>query len=121
MIKLFDDRTSAAAAGYETFNEGQHLAVDIPAEGCFTITARTSTGKLVTFCFVGGASCVDLRYHNSDLPKVVENSKFMGEPEIFQGKGEPTSTFHMIGFTKGGPNSFDTRRTLPVSLATILL
>jgi len=110
MIKLFASIAAAAKAGFATFNEGPHLAVDVPAEGNFTITARTSTGKMVTFCFVGGAACVDVMHHNSDLPEV-------------EGKNgtEPCHPFHMIGFTRGGPDSFDTRRTQPTSLATILL
>ena len=109
MTKLFPDIATAAKAGYATFNEGPHLAVDVPAEGNLTITARTSTGKLVTFCFVGGAGCVDLMYHNSDLPEVF--GKF---------SSEASRPFHMIGFTRGG-DAFDTRKTQPTTLATILL
>jgi len=110
MIKFFSKIAAAAAAGYATFNEGQHLAVDVPAEGNFTITARTSTGKMVTFCFVEGAYCVDVMYHNSDLPEVAGKNGT-----------EPCRPFHMIGFTRGGPDSFDTRNTQPTTLATILL
>ena len=110
MTKLFPDIATAAKAGYATFNEGPHLAVDVPAEGNLTITARTSTGKLVTFCFVGGAGCVDLMYHNSDLPEV--HGSFS--------TADTARPFHMVGFTKGG-TAFDTRKTQPTTLATILL
>ena len=59
----------AKNAGYAKFNSRDHLAVDIPNNGC-TITCRTSDGKKITFAFCpyeenGVPQCVDIQYHDS--------------------------------------------------------
>ena len=42
---------AAEAAGYATYNNGPHLAVDVP-DGSSTVTCRTSAGHVITFAFV---------------------------------------------------------------------
>ena len=59
----------AKADGYAEFNGYPHLCVDVP-DGGFTISAKTSEGKRVTFSFQpyrsgGPAQCVDICYHDS--------------------------------------------------------
>jgi hypothetical protein len=59
----------AVAYGYAEFNRNPHLCVDVP-DGSFTITAKTSEGKRITFSFLpykhdGPAKCVDIQYHDS--------------------------------------------------------
>lgn len=59
----------AKAAGYAEFNRQPTLCVDIP-DGGFTISAKTSEGKRITFAFMpyrnGGApQCVDVCYHDN--------------------------------------------------------
>jgi len=62
-----EDRESAERHGFAVFNGGPHLTVDVP-DGNFTISARTSDGKRVTFAFCpyekdAPASCVDVQVH----------------------------------------------------------
>lgn len=59
----------AEAAGFASFNNNPHLCLEIP-DGQFTISARTSTGRQVTFAFVpykkdGPAQCVDITDHGT--------------------------------------------------------
>ena len=60
---------------YATFNNGPHLCVNVP-DGSFTITAKTSEGKRITFAFApykkdGPAGCVDVVFH--DAGRTVNN------------------------------------------------
>jgi hypothetical protein len=60
----------AGEEGYAEFNGNPHLAVDIP-DGGFTITAKTTEGKRITFAFLpyktgGPAQAVDVCYHDGD-------------------------------------------------------
>jgi hypothetical protein len=60
---------SAEGSGFASFNGNPHLAVEIP-DGGFTITARTSEGKRVTFAFQpymngGPPRCIDVTYHDN--------------------------------------------------------
>lgn len=65
---------SAAEAeklGFAQFNGCPHLVVDVP-NNWFTISARTSEGRKITFAFVpykddGAAQCVDVQRHDSPL------------------------------------------------------
>lgn len=56
------------AQKYARFNEdGEHFNIDIP-DGSYNISARTSSGKRITFAFVpyekdGEGMCVDIVYH----------------------------------------------------------
>lgn len=54
---------------FAKFNSGEHLCVEVP-DGHFTISARTSEGKQITFAFLpykenGPAQCVDVEHHTS--------------------------------------------------------
>ena len=68
-VQLFEDPKDAVAEGYAEFNRNPTLTVDIP-DGGFTISARTSEGKRVTFAFQpyrhgGPPQCVDVAYHDN--------------------------------------------------------
>ena len=68
-LHLFESPKQAVAEGYAEFNGVPHLAVDVP-DGGFTITAKTSEGKRVTFSFMpyrdgGPPQCVDICYHDN--------------------------------------------------------
>jgi len=59
----------AVAAGFAGFNANPHLCVEVP-DGNYTITAKLSNGKRVTFAFQpyvkgGPADCVDVCFHDS--------------------------------------------------------
>lgn len=59
------------ARGFADFNDGPHLAVEIP-EGLSTITCRTVSGKKVTIAFID-EECVDVAYHSGRT--VMHNGK----------------------------------------------
>lgn len=91
-LHLFDKADDAEAAGYAQFNGVPHLAVDVP-DGGFTVTAKTSEGKRITFSFMpyrdgGPAGCVDICYHDS------------GNSDNFQGRDLTTFDVLMFGRTK---------------------
>lgn len=72
-------RDEAVAQGYAKFNNGPHLCVDIP-NGGFTISARTSEGKLITFAFCpyadnGPPQCVDVQCQTPE--RTVMNGDFV--------------------------------------------
>lgn len=102
----------ATQAGYASFNDCPHLAVEVP-DGYFTITARTTNGKRITFAFLPHgenepADCVDISYHDAPLPPMMNNK-------------EACPVMHAIGFTVGY-NTFDTRKPkAPTTLITVLL
>lgn len=61
-------RADAVAIGFAGFNDVPHKPIDIP-DGEFTITAKTSDGRRVTFCFMpdrenSPAGFVDIQYHD---------------------------------------------------------
>lgn len=63
------DAGQAENLGFATFNGVPHLCVDVP-DGGFTISAKTTQGKRVTFAFMpyeddGAPQCVDIQYHDS--------------------------------------------------------
>jgi hypothetical protein len=93
MTKLYTKTENAVAAGYAEFNRVPTLAVDVP-DGGFTISAKTSEGKRITFSFMpyrngGPPQCVDVCYHDGG-----------DEPNVNK---EITPHFDVIGFG-GGPN-----------------
>jgi hypothetical protein len=72
MIETYTE-DGAKAAGYATFNRNDTLCVDVP-DGGFTISAKTSEGKRITFSFQpyrngGPAQCVDVCYHDSGMTR----------------------------------------------------
>lgn len=102
----------AVAAGFAEFNGCPHLCIDVP-DGGFTISARTSDGKRVTFCFVpyrddAPAGCVDVQYHDAPVPKV-PNGRYQ------------LPVMHSVGFAVGS-DTWDTRKhDRPTTLLTVLL
>lgn len=104
------------AAGFAEFNRCPHLCVEVP-DGTCTISARTSDGHLVTFCFLpthgpmhaSPAGCVDIQFHNSAAPRI-------------KGVNQDTRPVqHIVGFTPGAIN-WDTRHMQrPTTLLTVLL
>lgn len=62
---------AAKASGFAGFNNYPHLCVEVP-DGGFTISARTSEDRLVTFAFCpfkegGPPQCVDIHHHTSGV------------------------------------------------------
>ncbi|WP_339561133.1 hypothetical protein, partial [Pseudomonas sp. EA_65y_Pfl1_P113] len=61
-------RADAVSLGFAGFNDVPHKPIDIP-DGAFTLTAKTSEGRRVTFCFMGKtydgpARFVDIQFHD---------------------------------------------------------
>lgn len=59
----------AKATGFATFNNGEHLCVDLD-EGWKTISVKTPSGQKITFAFIPkagrpGHQCVDVCHHGS--------------------------------------------------------
>lgn len=82
----------AEAAGYAQFNNVPTMCVDVP-DGGFTISAKTSEGKRITFSFMpykngGPPGCVDIAYHDN------------GTSDRFGDKDLPTFDVLMFGRTK---------------------
>lgn len=71
-------REAAKEAGFAIYNNAPHLAVEVP-DGPFTITARTSQGRHITFAFMSYEAdsppqCVDVLVHD-DLAGTVKNGQ----------------------------------------------
>lgn len=105
----------AQAAGFRTFGDCPHMAINIPNGGC-TITTRDHAGRAVTFHFgtyqEGGLpSFLDIQYHDSGST-------------VMDASGKPAPIFDMLTISKGGAHHFDSRN-LPhdrrPSIACILL
>ncbi|MGT2516794.1 hypothetical protein ACVOMT_23740 (plasmid) [Sphingomonas panni] len=61
-------RADTVSLGFAGFNDVPHKAIDVP-DGAFTITAKTSENRRVTFCFMGKsydgpARFVDIQFHD---------------------------------------------------------
>ncbi len=98
-VALEPDVAGAKARAFASFNEGPHLCVNVP-NGNYTISARTASGKRVTFSFVpydahGEGQCVDVQYHDSG------RTQSNGQREL--------PSFSVVGFRPGPGDSFDTR------------
>ncbi len=69
-----------AAAGFAKFNSGHHLCVEVP-DDWFTISCKTSNGKLVTFAFcpdgMGGTGhqCVDVHHATAEKKTIERNGE----------------------------------------------
>lgn len=103
--RLFPTAKMAVEEGYAEFNGVPHLAVDIPDGDGFTITAKTSEGKRITFSFMpykkGGApQCVDVQYHDN------------GTCHVRNGVEIPTFDAILFGRTAASavPTQYDTRK-----------
>lgn len=91
----------AESIGFARFNDVPTLPVDIP-DGNFTITAKTSDGRRVTFFFgehKRGAppSFVDIQYHDHGT-------------NIANANGGISPTFEMLTIGLGGRRVFDSRK-----------
>lgn len=91
----------AKAYGYAEFNGVPHLAVDVPDGDGFTITAKTSEGKRITFSFMpyrdgGPPQCVDIMYHDNGTIRLDRAAEKM-----------PTFDVLLFGQTKPGPAYID--------------
>lgn len=90
----------AEAAGFRTFNECPHIAINIPDGGC-TITTRDHAGKAVTFHFGvyregGPPTFIDAQFHDSGST-------------VLDKAGKPAPIFDMLTISKGGAHHFDSR------------
>jgi hypothetical protein len=84
---------TAKAAGYATYNNGPHLAVDVP-DGHSTVTCRTSAGHLVTFAFVAerhSATPYGVDIHDHTSPDL--NKKGRARPQEVACFGPGTTPF----------------------------
>lgn len=105
----------AESIGFARFNDVPTLPIDIP-DGNFTISAKTSDGRRITFVFgeyerQSAPSFVDIQYH--DLGTRIPNAN-----------GGTSPTFDMLTIGQGGRHSFDSRKLGDddkASIAVILL
>jgi hypothetical protein len=116
-IRTLSIMTAADAEniGFARFNDVPTLPIDIP-DGNFTISAKTSDGRRITFFFGEyrrGAppSFVDIQYHDSGTT-------------IANANGGRSPTFEILTIGLGGRHAFDSRKLGPddkPSIAVILL
>lgn len=93
-------KADAEAIGFAGFNDVPHKVIDLP-DGDFTISAKTSDGRRVTFSFQphspdGTARFVDIQFHDRGTT-------------IPSGNGHPMPTFNAFAITRGGRHIVDTR------------
>ena len=107
--------TDAESLGFARFNRVPTLPIDVP-DGGFTITAKTSEGRRVTFYFgpkrTGGPPrFIDVQYHDSGMT-------------VPDGDGKPAPVFDMLTIAEKGRQPYDSRKSEPShkpSIAVILL
>lgn len=93
-------RDDAIAAGFAGYNDVPHKPIDVP-DGAFTITAKTSEGRRVTFCFLektygGPPRFIDIQFH--DRGTTIPNADNGVSP-----------TFNAFAITRGGRHIIDSR------------
>ena len=93
-------RADAIAAGFAGYNDVPHKPIDVP-DGAFTITAKTSEGRRVTFCFLestygGPPRFIDIQFH--DRGTTIPNADNGVSP-----------TFNAFAITRGGKFVADSR------------
>ena len=93
-------KADAEAIGFAGFNDVPHKVIDLP-DGDFTISAKTSDGRRVTFSFQphspdGTARFVDIQFHDRGTT-------------IPSANGDPMPTFNAFAITGGGRHIVDTR------------
>lgn len=93
-------QAEAIALGFAGFNDVPHKPIDVP-DGEYTITARTSDGRRVTFCFLpdrerSPAGFVDIQYHDAGT-------------SIPNADGGHSPTFNAFGIGRGGRHILDSR------------
>ncbi len=88
----------ARALGFAGFNNVPHTISEVP-DGPFTISAKTSDGRRVTFCFMpygdGPARFVDIQFHNRGT-------------SVTTTAGSRSPTFNAFAVTKTGRHIVDT-------------
>lgn len=107
--------TDAESIGFARFNDVPTLPVDIP-NGNFTITAKTSDGRRITFFFGeyqrgSPPSFVDIQYHDHGS-------------RIANANGGTSPTFDLLTIGLGGRQVFDSRKLTDddkPSIAVILI
>ena len=92
-------KADAEAIGFAGFNDVPHKVIDLP-DGDFTISAKTSDGRRVTFSFQphspdGTARFVDIQFHDRGTT-------------IPSANGDPMPTFNAFAITGGGRHIVDT-------------
>src|SRR5690606_20660735 len=105
----------AESIGFARFNDVPTLPIDIP-DGNFTISARTSDGRRITFFFGEyqrgtPPSFVDIQYHDNGTT-------------IPNADGGTSPSFDMLTIGQGGRHAYDSRRHSSdekPSIAVILL
>lgn len=105
----------AESIGFARFNDVPTLPIDIP-DGNFTISARTSDGRRITFFFgeyERGAppSFVDIQFHDAGMTVPAAN-------------GSPMPVFDMLTIARGGRQPYDSRKAeldAKPSIAVLLL
>ena len=93
-------KADAEAIGFAGFNDVPHKVIDLP-DGDFTISAKTSDGRRVTFSFQphspdGTARFADIQFHDRGTT-------------IPSANGDPMPTFSAFAITGGGRHIVDTR------------
>jgi len=92
-------QADAKAIGFAGFNNVPHKVIDLP-DGAFTISAKTSDGRRVTFCFMpygdGPARFVDIQFHDRGT-------------SVTTPAGSRSPTFNAFAVTKAGRYVVDTR------------
>lgn len=89
----------AASIGFAIFNHVPTLPIDIP-DGGFTVSAKTSEGRRVTFHFGP--------YRTGGPPRFVD-IQFHGAMSVPDGGGSPAPVFDMMTIAQGGRQPYDSR------------
>ncbi|WP_159513329.1 hypothetical protein [Sphingomonas sp. T1] len=101
----------AKALGFAGYNDVPHTVIDLP-DGAFTVSAKTSDGRRVTFCFMpygdGPARFVDVQYHERGT-------------SIPNGDGGQSPTFNAFGITREGKHVVDARELTEDTKPSILV
>ena len=105
----------AESIGFARFNDVPTFPIDLP-DGNFTISARTSDGRRITFFFgeyqrAAPPSFVDIQFHDDGTT-------------IPNANGGISPSFDMLTIGQGGRHAYDSRRhpsDEKLSIAVILL
>lgn len=93
-------RADAVSLGFAGYNDVPHKPIDVP-DGAFTITAKTTEGRRVSFCFMGKsydgpARFVDIQFHDRGT-------------RIANANNGLSPTFNAFAITSGGRHITDSR------------
>lgn len=101
----FVTHEEAAENGFETFNQGPHLCVNVP-DGWSTVSCKLSNGETITFAFCP--------YRKDGVPRCVDVHTTSG-PTVEINGGRDTAPMQRILAFSGGGNAYMARR--PESIA----